>query len=268
MKHPCTPRQSIRAIIRGVHQLGRSKTGEWGKYAHTANYSLLWAFGLNFRAFCPQGVRFILRSKSQKLKSLRLLDTLGAIVMFHLLLSKKYVGVGLVHKLRHAWRGTFSTRISPHSLCFSSRSTFSHFAAARCLLLTCNVLWTASRCNLPLFGTCHSRFFRNYSHPHPCHAWLNLWMSPNDAGVSDTLISKVLLCFGALTKRARFVFGAATEEIVPEKGTIIFRSQNPERVRLFGTVRLFGACWYSTERLRISAHQGLSSQVPLPVLVP
>ena len=46
-------------------------------------------------------------------------------------------------------------------------------------------------------------------------------MSPNDAGVSDTLISKVLLCFGALTKRARFVFGAATEEIVPEKGTII-----------------------------------------------
>ena len=81
--------------------------GEWGKYAlrlrlHTANYFLLSAFGLIFRAFGPQGVRFILRSKSQKLKSLRLLDTLGAIVMFHLLLSKKYVGVGLVHKLRHA----------------------------------------------------------------------------------------------------------------------------------------------------------------------
>ena len=52
-----------------------------------------------------------------------------------------------------------------------------------------------------------------------------------------------------------------TVPLVRCNGPFIFRSQTPQSVRLFNTVRLFGFYWYPTERVRISSHPGLPSQV-------
>ena len=78
-------------------------------------------------------------------------------------------------KLRHAWRGPFSSRVypppSPPPL--SSRSTFFlDLAASRSLLLTFSIFGVRVTLDFPLPGPRHTWFFLRFTHPSPpCHAW-------------------------------------------------------------------------------------------------
>ena len=65
--------------------------------------------------------------------------------------SQKMCTCGLVQKLRHAWRGPFSTKLHAPSLSYSAASScfFAHF---QCIKLS-----PASRCSLLFLGTRHAQ---------------------------------------------------------------------------------------------------------------